>query len=186
MFQLISSIALGTSIVLYDGSPIVPDYYRLWDLADEIGFEIMTRIHDRFVNVEFLASPFLVAVLVIYLHSKRRTQNRVLTINWKQFEPFFPLVHRCIAECSIMFTKILKQTSCSAPSLEALTSCKSFSILIMLLKTISFIRISSCFAGVNPTLSVHRGEIQSPHLAMAIECWSDDGKNFLTRTIIDC
>ncbi|CAF4283161.1 unnamed protein product, partial [Adineta steineri] len=35
---LISSIALGTPIVLYDGSPIVPDYYRLWDLADEIGY----------------------------------------------------------------------------------------------------------------------------------------------------
>jgi acetoacetyl-CoA synthetase len=24
-------------------------------------------------------------------------------------------------------------------------------------------------------LNVHRGEIQSPHLAMAIECWSEDG-----------
>ncbi|CAF3632513.1 unnamed protein product, partial [Adineta steineri] len=36
--------------------------------------------------------------------------------------------------------------------------------------------IISCFAGVNPTLDVHRGEIQSPHLAMAIECWSEDGK----------
>ena len=35
--KLISSIALGTPIVLYDGSPIIPDYYRLWDLVDEIG-----------------------------------------------------------------------------------------------------------------------------------------------------
>jgi acetoacetyl-CoA synthetase len=25
-------------------------------------------------------------------------------------------------------------------------------------------------------LNVHLGEIQSPHLAMAIECWSDDGQ----------
>jgi len=40
-----------------------------------------------------------------------------------------------------------------------------------------FFFVSSCFAGVNPTLSVHSGEIQSPHLAMAIECWSEDGKN---------
>jgi acetoacetyl-CoA synthetase len=42
---------------------------------------------------------------------------------------------------------------------------------------IVFFFVSSCFAGVNPTLSVHSGEIQSPHLAMAIECWSEDGKN---------
>lgn len=46
--------------------------------------------------------------------------------------------------------------------------------LVFLLKLLSY--LSSCFAGVNPTLNVHRGEIQSPHLAMAIECWSDDGQ----------
>lgn len=40
-----------------------------------------------------------------------------------------------------------------------------------------FFSISSCFAGVNPTINVHQGEIQSPHLAMAIECWSEDGKH---------
>jgi len=45
----------------------------------------------------------------------------------------------------------------------------------MINKTLFVTYFSSCFAGVNPTLSVHQGEIQSPHLAMAIQCWSEDG-----------
>ena len=46
------------------------------------------------------------------------------------------------------------------------------------------ILFSSCFAGVNPTLSVHRGEIQSPNLAMAIECWSEEGRLDETDQVI--
>lgn len=35
--------------------------------------------------------------------------------------------------------------------------------------------IISCFAGQNPTLPVHRGEIQARNLAMAVECWNESG-----------
>src|SRR6516165_9675050 len=34
--------------------------------------------------------------------------------------------------------------------------------------------IISCFCLGNPWLPVHRGEIQSPGLGMAVEVWSDD------------
>ncbi len=38
--------------------------------------------------------------------------------------------------------------------------------------------IISCFAGQNPTTPVYRGEIQGRNLAMAVECWNDDGEDY--------
>ena len=37
---LVSSLAVGASVVLYDGSPFHPDGTALWDLADEVGISI--------------------------------------------------------------------------------------------------------------------------------------------------
>ena len=34
---MVSVLAVGASIVLYDGSPLVPDANILWDLVDTIG-----------------------------------------------------------------------------------------------------------------------------------------------------
>ena len=39
--------------------------------------------------------------------------------------------------------------------------------------------IISCFAGQNPTLPVHKGEIQSRNLAMAVYSWDENGNNLL-------
>lgn len=36
--------------------------------------------------------------------------------------------------------------------------------------------IIACFAGQNPTIAVNRGEIQSIHLAIDVQCWNDEGK----------
>lgn len=35
--------------------------------------------------------------------------------------------------------------------------------------------IIACFAGQNPTVPVHKGEIQSRNLGMAMECWNEQG-----------
>ncbi len=35
---LVTSLATGASIVLYDGSPILPHVDILWDMVDKIGF----------------------------------------------------------------------------------------------------------------------------------------------------
>ena len=37
---LVSSLAVGATIVLYDGSPFHPDGNVLWDLVDEVGIEV--------------------------------------------------------------------------------------------------------------------------------------------------
>ena len=37
---LVSSLAIGATVVLYDGSPFFPDGNALWKLADELGFTI--------------------------------------------------------------------------------------------------------------------------------------------------
>ena len=37
---LVSSLAVGASVVLYDGSPSHPDGNALWDLADELGISV--------------------------------------------------------------------------------------------------------------------------------------------------
>ncbi|MDE1961669.1 MAG: acetoacetate--CoA ligase [Xanthomonadaceae bacterium] len=38
---LVSSLAVGASVVLYDGSPFHPDGTVLWDLADEVGISVL-------------------------------------------------------------------------------------------------------------------------------------------------
>ncbi|MCE5232027.1 MAG: acetoacetate--CoA ligase [Mizugakiibacter sp.] len=37
---LVSSLAVGATVVLYDGSPFHPDGNALWDLADEVGISV--------------------------------------------------------------------------------------------------------------------------------------------------
>jgi acetoacetyl-CoA synthetase len=37
---LVSALAMGSTVVLYDGSPSYPDGNRLWDLADELGISV--------------------------------------------------------------------------------------------------------------------------------------------------
>lgn len=44
--------------------------------------------------------------------------------------------------------------------------------------------IVSCFMGQNPTVPVHRGEIQTRNLGMAVEAWGLDGKKCLA--VGDC
>ncbi|CAF0827090.1 unnamed protein product [Adineta steineri] len=136
---LISSIALGTPIVLYDGSPIVPDYYRLWDLADEIGITIFGCSARYLATLEeHQISPCT--------HNKLESVHTILSTGSPLHSRIFDYVYTNI-KTNVLLGSITGGTD-----------------------------IISCFAGVNPTLDVHRGEIQSPHLAMAIECWSEDGK----------
>ena len=37
---LVTSLAVGASIVLYDGSPVLPTINVLWDLTDQLGYGI--------------------------------------------------------------------------------------------------------------------------------------------------
>ncbi len=43
---LVTSLSTGASIVLYDGSPILPHVDILWDLVDKIGLDIFIWIKN--------------------------------------------------------------------------------------------------------------------------------------------
>ena len=44
---MVSVLAVGASIVLYDGSPLVPSANVLWDIIDQIGYAVFT--YDPFL-----------------------------------------------------------------------------------------------------------------------------------------
>uniref|UniRef100_T1ILV2 Acetoacetyl-CoA synthetase n=1 Tax=Strigamia maritima TaxID=126957 RepID=T1ILV2_STRMM len=102
---LISTLAIGTAIVLYDGSPLVPDLNTVWNLISEL-------------NVTILGTG----------------------AKW----------------ISIMESKQLEPSGTD---------------------------IIGCFAGINVTLPVHRGEIQCRFLGMAVESWDEEvGKSVLDES----
>lgn len=41
---LVTSLAIGASIVIYDGSPFLPNFNTLWDLVDNIGYLVKKKI----------------------------------------------------------------------------------------------------------------------------------------------
>ena len=47
---LVSVLGIGASIVLYDGSPLVPSANVLWDLIDQIGYGFL----DSFNIVKYI------------------------------------------------------------------------------------------------------------------------------------
>ena len=42
---MVSALAVGAAVVLYDGSPFVPSPNVLWDLVDRLGW-VETQSHD--------------------------------------------------------------------------------------------------------------------------------------------
>ena len=38
---LVTALAGGAAVVLYDGSPLIPDANVLWDLIDKIGYVLL-------------------------------------------------------------------------------------------------------------------------------------------------
>uniref|UniRef100_A0A8C9W820 Acetoacetyl-CoA synthetase n=1 Tax=Scleropages formosus TaxID=113540 RepID=A0A8C9W820_SCLFO len=113
---LISSLAVGASVVLYDGSPLVPTPNVLWDLV------------DRGVTLG---------------------QNSALLYTLLQTPVF--------AETEPGFRVLSLKTAAHLPSAGGTD-------------------IISCFMGQNTTVPVHRGEIQSRNLGMAVEAWNHEGK----------
>ncbi|KAM5238505.1 acetoacetyl-CoA synthetase isoform 2-T2 [Ctenodactylus gundi] len=95
---MVSALATGASVVLYDGSPLVPTPNVLWDLVDRIGITILGT------GAKWL---------------------------------------------SVLQEKGMKPGGTD---------------------------IISCFMGQNPSVPVHKGEIQARNLAMAVEAWNEEGR----------
>nr|XP_006640209.1 PREDICTED: acetoacetyl-CoA synthetase [Lepisosteus oculatus] len=68
---LVSSLAVGASVVLYDGSPLVPSPNVLWDLVDRLGvflddFLATGKEGDQDPQLEFEQLPFSHPLFIMY------------------------------------------------------------------------------------------------------------------------
>lgn len=135
---LVTSLAVGATIVLYDGSPLIPTPHVLFNLVDDHGITILG------------VSPKLLETLesknIVPKDSHKLTSLHTMLSTGAPLMPAsYDYVYRCIKK-DILLGSISGGTD-----------------------------IISCFMGQNPTLPVHRGEIQSRNLGMAVECWDEDG-----------
>lgn len=68
---LVTALALGATVVLYDGSPFKPTPNALWDLVDEVGITILgtgakwlSALEDRSIR----PSMIVVSRLCMYMY----------------------------------------------------------------------------------------------------------------------
>ena len=136
---LVSGLASGATLVLYDGSPTHPDYGALWRLVDE------ERITVFGTSARYLAGL-----------AKSGTQPR--------------------DTCRLTTLRtILATGSPLAPETFAAVY-ESVKTDVQLASISGGTDICGCFALGNPLLPVHRGELQSVALGMAVEIFDPAGR----------
>jgi acetoacetyl-CoA synthetase len=141
---MVTALAVGAAVVLYDGSPFVPSPNVLWDLVDLLGVTILGT-----------GARWLAALEERGVHPRDSHSLSSLHTILSTGSPLKPQSY------DYVYTHIKSD---------------------VLLGSISGgTDIISCFAGQNPVLPVYKGEIQARNLAMAMECWNDDG-----QPVMDC
>ena len=141
---LVSNLAIGATIVLYDGNPFYPNSNQMWDMIDEF------RITHFGTSAKFIDACKQEGLTPINTHSL----DSLKTI----FSTGSPLVEESYDYIYKDFKKDVQLSSISGGT-----------------------DILSCFAGGNPTLPVHRGEIQCRGLGMAVESFSLDGSSKINK-----
>ena len=141
---LVSNLAIGATIVLYDGNPFYPNSNQMWDMIDEF------RITHFGTSAKFIDACKQEGLTPINTHSL----DSLKTI----FSTGSPLVEESYDYIYKDFKKDVQLSSISGGT-----------------------DILSCFAGGNPTLPVHRGEIQCRGLGMAVESFSSDGSSKINK-----
>ncbi|XP_040843077.1 acetoacetyl-CoA synthetase isoform X2 [Ochotona curzoniae] len=136
---MVSALATGASLVLYDGSPLVPTPNVLWDLVDRIGITILGT------GAKWLSVLEEKDMKPVETHSLQ-TLRTILSTGSPLKAQSYDYVYKCI-KSSVLLGSISGGTD-----------------------------IISCFMGHNPSVPVHRGEIQARNLAMAVEAWSEEGR----------
>ncbi|XP_036907769.1 acetoacetyl-CoA synthetase [Sturnira hondurensis] len=136
---LVSALATGAAVVLYDGSPLLPTANVLWDLVDRVGITILGT------SAKWLAVLEERNMRPVDTHSLQ-TLRTILSTGSPLKAQSYDYVYRCV-KSSVLLGSISGGTD-----------------------------IVSCFMGQNPSLPVHRGEIQARNLAMAVEAWNEEGK----------
>ena len=135
---LVSNLAIGASIVLYDGNPFYPNPNTMWDMVDEF------KITHFGTSAKFIDACKQEGLSPINTHSL----DSLKTI----FSTGSPLIEESYDYIYNDFKENLQLSSISGGT-----------------------DIISCFAGGNPTLPVHRGEIQCRGLGMAVKSFDQNG-----------
>ena len=136
---LVSALAVGATIVLYDGSPFYPDGNALWQMADELDITIFGT------SAKYLASCETAGLEPGKLFKLDQLRAILSTGSPLSNESFDYVYHRIKSD--VMLSSIAGGTD-----------------------------IISCFVLGNPTLPVHRGEIQCRGLGMDVAAFDDSGQ----------
>uniref|UniRef100_A0A1X7VJ56 Acetoacetyl-CoA synthetase n=1 Tax=Amphimedon queenslandica TaxID=400682 RepID=A0A1X7VJ56_AMPQE len=136
---LVSSLSVGATVVLYDGSPFIPSPNVLWNNVDLLGITILGT------GARWLAALEERNIVPKDTH-KLTSLHTILSTGSPLGPASYDYVYNCIKR-NVLLGSITGGTD-----------------------------IISCFAGQNPTLPVHRGEIQYRNIGMAVECWDKNGK----------
>ncbi len=136
---LVSGLATGATLVLYDGNPFHPGPEALWDMAEEEG-----------VTVFGTSAKYLAAVEKAGYAPREHHQLGKLRAILSTGSPLMP------ASFDFVYRDVKRDVQLA--SISGGTD------------------IVSCFALGCPILPVHRGELQSRGLGMAVEIFDDAGR----------
>ncbi|XP_074640597.1 acetoacetyl-CoA synthetase-like [Tubulanus polymorphus] len=142
---LVTCLAVGSAIVCYDGSPLVPSATVLWDLVDKIGITVLGT------GAKWLAVLDEKGIKPMKTH-KLTSLHTILSTGSPLKPQTFDYIY-CDIKKDLLVGSISGGTD-----------------------------IIACFMGQNWNVPVYRGEIQSRHLGMAIECWDEGGKSLLDES----
>jgi acetoacetyl-CoA synthetase len=135
---LVSNLAIGATIVLYDGSSFFPNPNTMWDMVDELG------ITHFGTSAKFIDACRQEGLSPKDTHSLASVKT-IFSTGSPLVEESFDYVYEHI------------KTDVQLSSISGGTD------------------IISCFAGGNPTLPVHRGELQCVGLGMDVAAFDDKG-----------
>ncbi|MFH1851953.1 MAG: acetoacetate--CoA ligase [Candidatus Neomarinimicrobiota bacterium] len=141
---LMSSLAVGATVVLYDGSPFHPDGNYLWEMTERLGITVFGT------SAKYLASCQAAGIRPRQ-HFKLERLRAILSTGSPLAPECFDYVYRDIKN-DVMLSSIAGGTD-----------------------------IISCFVLGNPTLPVHRGEIQCRGLGMDVAAFDAAGQPLIGR-----
>lgn len=179
---LVSALACGTAIVLFDGSPFKPTPMRLYELVDRLKYAACCRCI-------FVLFVFFRGFLVAFFPNFSVSVSLVRCFKTIRIS-YFGASAKYFA--ALDEAGIKPNASQSLSSLRALYSTgsplkpESFDYVYAHIKADVLLGsitggtdIVSLFAGANMALPVHRGEIQCVNLGMKVEAWSEEGKKLI-------
>lgn len=137
---LVSGLASGATLMLFDGSPFYPDGNVLFDYIDDENINIFGT------SAKYIDAVNKAGLEPIHTHNLSSVRSILSTGSPLAPESF-----------SFVYEKVKKDVCLSSVS--------------------GGTDILGCFVGGNPTLPVHRGELQCCLLGMAVDVFDDDGNS---------